>query len=217
MSDFGECMLVCSIFESGDGKRNVFHLKRSWKVYILSILSTVVLFYLADPLMLLYFPNQVTTTFSMGSIPKIALMALLGTAAFIECLGEELGWIGYLYPRLEKIMGTALSCVVLGIIRGAYHIGILVLMEYPLQMFAEITISNICLSFWMIYLYKKSNSIFPCSIQHGISNLLPIFLIYESSWYYTSVLPMVICMLPAALFGAFGLWRMAKTDTFVKR
>lgn len=196
--------------EGWDNLGVAFHFRDTWSVYLLSVLSTLMMVYLADPLMLLCFPKQVSTTFSLESIPQIGIMTLIGTASLIECLGEELGWIGYLFPRLERTMGTMVACIVLGLIRGGYHVGIVILMDYPIQMFIEITISNILLSFWMVYMYKKSNSIFPCSIQHGISNLLPIFLVYESKWYYTSGMPIIICMIPAMILGGLGLWRMSK-------
>ncbi len=125
-------LIITKITKEGWNNLGIaFHLKSSWNMYLLSILSTVILVYLSYPLMILCFPNQVTTSFSLENISQICLMALLGTACLIECLGEKLGWIGYLFTSLEGIMGTVASCVAPGIIRGVYHIGVPVLMEYP--------------------------------------------------------------------------------------
>lgn len=115
-----------------------------------------------------------------------------------------------MYEKLEKLAGTAGACVLLGVIRGMYHLGMLVLMDYPVQMFIEITVSNICLSFFLVYLYKKSGSIFACSISHGISNLLPVFLIYEKAWYYTHIAAMLVMMVPSVVYAVFFGWRLVR-------
>lgn len=193
---------------SGEGWNHlgiIFNLKKSWKTYLLSIVGTVLLTYLADPFMLLFFPEKVSTSFTPAELPSILLYTLLGTACFIECLGEELGWISYLFPKLEAVLGTYVSCFLLGLIRGVYHLGILVVMEFPVTMFVEITLSNICLQPFLIYLFKKSGSVFPCSISHGISNLMPIFLVYESGWYYKNPCAILLCMIPSLMFGVGGI------------
>ncbi|MDO5147684.1 MAG: type II CAAX endopeptidase family protein [Eubacteriales bacterium] len=204
-------LVVTQITKEGWNNLGVaFHIKESWEIYVLSVLATLVIMYSAYPFMPFIFGKKVSVIFSLKTAGEICLMTVLGILCLIECLGEELGWIGYLFPKLEKIAGTVVACIVLGIVRGIYHIGILIFMEYPVQGFIEITVSNICLSFLMIYMFKKSKSIFPCSIHHGIANLLPVFLKYDNSWYYTSVLPMVVCIIPAALFGGYGFWQMKR-------
>jgi len=204
-------LVITKITKEGWNNLSVaFHIRSSWKTYILSIFGTLAITYSAYPLMTLLFGDKVSVVLSMRMIGEIGLMTILGIFCLIECLGEELGWIGYLFPKLEKITGTVSACIVLGVIRGIYHIGILVFMEFPMQGFIEITVSNICLSFLMVYMFKKSQSVFPCSIQHGIANLLPVFLEYDNNWYYTSVMPMIICMIPAALFGGYGFWQMKR-------
>ena len=203
--------------EGWDNLGITFNLKKGWKIYLLSILGTTLLTYLADPVMLLLFPEHVTTTFTASNLTSIAIAMLLGTACFIECMGEELGWISYLFPRLEKVLGTMPACVVLGIIRAMWHLGILVLMDYPVVAFLEIMLSNISLQSFMVYMYKKSGSLFPCTISHGIANLMPIFLVYETSWYYTSVLPILVCFIPAAIYGVVGYLQMKKNGLLVKK
>lgn len=193
-----------------------FNIKNGWKMYLLSIIGTTAMAYLADPLMLLIFSEEVSTTFTLPQIKDVALAMLIGTACLIECLGEELGWIGYLFPRLERMMGTIPACAVIGTIRAVWHIGILFFIEYPVVSFIELMLSNIFLQLFMIYMFKKSGSLFPCSISHGISNLLPIFLVYESKWYYTSVVPMVISMLPALIFAALGFLGLKRNGLIEK-
>lgn len=187
-----------------------FGFKKGWQMYLVSIFGTLLMTYLANPFMLLLFKGQVTSSFTPAALGEVALSTLLGIACFIEMMGEELGWIGYVYPRLEKLTGSISALVLLGIIRGIYHLGILFYMDHPVVAFVEITLSNILLSPFMIYLFKRSGSVFPCTISHGIANLLPIFLIYDNDWYYSHIWPMVICMIPTLLVGAYGLLGMKK-------
>ena len=204
------CLFMSRISKEGWNNLGIKVQKKSWKYFLLSIIGSVIIVYAADPLALLLFPNAVSTNFSIREIANILLLTVFGTACFIECLGEELGWIGYLYEKLERLIGIGWACVLLGVIRGIYHLGMIVLMNYPVQMFVEITISNICLSFFMVYLYKKSGSIFACSISHGICNLLPVFLVYEEDWYYTHFPVMMVMMIPSVIYALFFGRRLVK-------
>ena len=211
-------LVITKITKEGwDNLGIAFNLKKSWKIYLLSMFGTTLLPYLADPLMLLLFPENVTTTFTPMELINIVIVMLIGTACFIECLGEELGWIGYLFPRLEKVLGTMPACVALGVIRATWHIGILVMMDYPVYGFIELLLSNVFLQSFMVYMFKKSGSLFPCTISHGISNLMPIFLVYDSSWYYTSILPMVVCLIPVVVYGVLAYLGMKKANLLCKK
>ena len=160
--------------------------------------------------MLLLFSENVSLDFGKDQMLNILLMTLVSIACCVECLGEELGWIGYLYGKIESMVRTIWTCVILRTIRGVYHIGILIHMDYTIPAFLELTLSNICLSFFMVYLYKRSESIFTCSISHGISGLLPILLIYNQQWYYTNPLAMIVSNFWVIVFGVFFCWRLTK-------
>lgn len=211
-------LIVTKISKEGWNNLGIaFNFKKSWKIYLVSMLGTTILPYITELLLIIVFPKNVTTTFILSDLCKIAIFALVGTACFVECLGEELGWIGYLFPRLESVFGTMPACITLGIIRTIWHLGILVLMDFPIHAFFELTLSNIFLQSFMVYMYKKSGSLFPCTISHGISNLLPIFLVYEKSWYYTSILPIIIGLIPTLIYGIYGYFQMKKNGLLVKK
>lgn len=194
-----------------------FSFKHGWKMYIVSIIGTLFMVYAYQPIMVLLFPNQVKSSFVLSNLSDVGLMTLLGIACFIESMGEELGWISYSYPKLEKIMGSILALLLLGIIRGVYHLGIIFYMEYPIVVFLELTISNVVISPFMIYMYKKSKSIFPCTISHGMANLLPVFINYDNNWYYSNPLPIIVCMIPSVLLGAYGFYGMKKNGLLCRR
>ena len=211
-------LVITKITKEGWGNLGiVFNLKKGWKIYLIAIFGTTLLPYISDLLLLLIFQKHVSVDIASNAPLLILGAMLMGIACFIECLGEELGWIGYLFPRLEKVFGTIMACVLLGIIRAVWHLGIFAFIEFPIHSFFELMLSNIFLQFFMVYMYKKSGSLFPCSISHGISNLLPYFLVYESAWYYKSILPIIVCMMPSMLYGAFGYFQMKKSGLIEKR
>lgn len=188
------------------------NMKKSWKIYLLSFIISVFLSYVATPLMLLIFHGKVSVDFTQETLMMLFLTPIVGTISSIEMMGEEIGWIGYLYPKLEKNNGTILACIILGIIRGFYHFGIIIVRDFPIHGLIELTVSNILLSFVMVYLFKKSKSLFPICLLHILLNLFPIILVYENSWYYTSIFPMIISMLPAIIISLYFICLMKKQN-----
>lgn len=175
------------------------NIKKSWKIYLMSFIISLLLSYVAVPLMLLIFNEKVSIDFTQETLIMLILTPIIGVISSIEMMGEEIGWIGYLYPKLEKNNGTILACIILGIIRGFYHFGIIIVRDFPIHGLIELTVSNVFLSFVMVYMFKKSKSLFPGCLLHILLNLFPVILVYENSWYYTSIFPMVVSMLPVII------------------
>ena len=174
----------------------------AFKTYLLAIILTLVLVYLNDPLYLLLFKGNVTYApegCSLAGWLQVLLMCLLSIAMSIEMLGEELGWMGYLFPKLELLHGTTFSIVIIGLIRTLWHIGILVHMDHAFISFLELLVSNIMCQSLLIYLTKKSKSVFPASISHGITLMAPIFIVYSEEFYAANLLSMKLVGLTSAL------------------
>lgn len=188
------------------------NIKKSWKIYLMSFIISILLSYVTVPLMLLIFNTKVSLNFTQETLLMLVLTPIIGVISSIEMMGEEIGWIGYLYPKLEKTSGTILACIILGIIRGCYHFGIIIVRDFPIHGLIELTVSNILLSFVMVYMFKKSKSLFPVCLLHILINLFPIILVYENSWYYTSIYPMIISMLPAFLISVYVLNLLKKQN-----
>ena len=188
------------------------NIKKSWKIYLLSIIISVLLSYVAVPLMLLMFNGKVSIDFTQKTFMMLILTPIIGIISSVEMMGEEIGWIGYLYPKLEKNNGTISACIILGIIRGFYHLGIIIVRDFPIHGLIELTMSNVLLSFVMVYLFKKSKSLFPVCLLHILLNLFPIVLVYENSWYYTSIFPMIVSMLPAIIMSLYFIYLMKKQN-----
>ena len=43
-------------------------------------------------------------------------MTILGILVSVEMLGEELGWLGWLFPKLEKLHGAKAAILLLALI-----------------------------------------------------------------------------------------------------
>ena len=90
-------------------------------------------------------------------------------------LGEEIGWRGFLYPRLRAKLGDPLAVVVLGIIWGVWHAPLLLLgYNYPTLApgWRLVWMSMFCILLTAIlaWVRQRSRSVWPAAIGHGTLN-----------------------------------------------
>jgi len=103
----------------------------------------------------------VATTFMVGSVAR--------------ALGEEIGWRGYLAPRMVSRLGFAWGAILSGAIWASWHIPIMVFGNYNagtpfwygFTCFACFVIASAVMLTW---LRLKSNSVWPCAILHASHN-----------------------------------------------
>ena len=104
---------------------------------------------------------------------------LLGLGTIQGCffaLGEEIGWRGYLVPRLARVYGFDQTAIYSGLIWALWH--------YPLILFggysagAPAWYSILCftalvvgISYFYAWITLKSNSLWPAVLLHGSHNL----------------------------------------------
>ena len=105
------------------------------------------------------------------------LMATTGmVGATAHALGEEIGWRGFLAPRMVAQMGFTNGAIVTGIIWTAWHAPILLFADYnggtqwwfALPCFAVMVVS---ISVMLTWIRLRSNSVWPCAILHASHNL----------------------------------------------
>jgi membrane protease YdiL (CAAX protease family) len=92
-------------------------------------------------------------------------------------LGEELGWRGYLFPRLEPVVGPRRAAVATGIAHGAFHIPLLTLTSaYDSDgsrwivvpgVVAVVTLGGVVFG----WLRHRSGSLWPVLIAHATVNV----------------------------------------------
>lgn len=118
----------------------------------------------------------------MGSAAFMPLFVLLIATAGIlpglaRALGEEIGWRGFLLPRLARRMGFTRGALLTGLIWTAWHLPLLIFGNYHSaapRWFALscFTVMVVSLSFVLAWLRLQSGSVWPCAALHACHNIL---------------------------------------------
>ncbi|TJW03839.1 MAG: CPBP family intramembrane metalloprotease [Mesorhizobium sp.] len=108
---------------------------------------------------------------------KFFLVALLGLAfSTFFAMGEEIGWRGYMLPRL-KTLGVLRAMLVVGFLQGVWHLPIMLATPWyhssgskfivvPLFL-VTLTLAGVLFG----YLRFTSGSVWPCAIAHAVYNI----------------------------------------------
>lgn len=183
--------------------------KTGW-VYLIAIFGGALVSLMSEPFVMLFFPE--VEEIADGAMPdllfSILLSTVIGVIGSVVLLGEEIGWMGYLYPRMEKLCGVIPALIVTGIIRGLWH-GVMFIqmgLETGLIGFVCLTLSNIFLGSVLVLLTKLTDSVYPATIVHGLSNTLPSVLmgymvIDEAAYEANHVGMQFVSLIPAVIVG----------------
>jgi membrane protease YdiL (CAAX protease family) len=93
-----------------------------------------------------------------------------------SALGEEIGWRGFLAPRMVGKFGFTWASLIIGVIWGCWHMPLFLFADYNsgtpwwfgMPCFFALTIG---VSFVMNWLRLRSGSVWPCAILHASHNL----------------------------------------------
>lgn len=180
------------------------------KVYFSAILIGIFIICMDLALMTMVFPQKASFQENV-SVPMLVFQMLFAIAnacvLFFVSMGEELGWMGYLFPRLEKLCGTTVALIVTGFIRGCWHLVMLAQMENFWASFLTLCISNILLGSILVWVTKASKSVVPASIIHALTNGLPsvlaAYMVLDESSYGNGFSSMdLVGMLPSVMVAA---------------
>jgi uncharacterized protein len=148
---------------------------RSWPVALVLPAVLLAIGYVVAVLLgiaTLHRPNAAT-----NSWPVIAVSQLLNIAvAAIVLLGEEIGWRGFLLPRLQALTSGRRAAVLTGFIHGLFHLPLILLtttydtagnryIVAPLVV-ATVTAAGV----FYAWLKDRSGSIWPVTIAHATTN-----------------------------------------------
>ena len=108
----------------------------------------------------------------------VSQSASLAIYMFIPFFGEEFGWRAYLTPKMTELMPEPLAVFVSGIIWGLWHAPLTVSghnfgTDYPFFPFLGILLMCLMcanLAAFLTLITKRTGSVFPASIAHGINN-----------------------------------------------
>jgi uncharacterized protein len=115
-----------------------------------------------------------------GALGVVATLALIGVVGMIGSmstgLGEEIGWRGFLTPRLTSMTGFILATLITGMIWASWHLPILVLSDYngggdtrfEIASFVVMVVSFSAVFAW---LRLASGSLWPAATMHASHNL----------------------------------------------
>lgn len=105
---------------------------------------------------------------------------LLGVAAgpllnLVPALGEELGWRGYLLPRLLKTTTPAKAVLISGAIWGVWHAPMIAMGHnygtgyflWPWAGIAAMTVFCIAVGIFLAWIAEKTDSAWPCAMAHA--------------------------------------------------
>jgi membrane protease YdiL (CAAX protease family) len=150
----------------------------SWRGLVVAVLGPVIItglsFAMADALGVVRFPNL---DFSVTSIGGVVGKLTLTTAVFgVIFLGEEIGWRGYLLPRLAELMSGRRAAVVTGAFHAVFHLPLLTLtttyqgagsrwIVVPTVM-VTLTLAGV----WYAWLRLSTGSIWAVSLSHSAFN-----------------------------------------------
>ena len=114
-------------------------------------------------------------TVLLGYVVFTAVLGMVGALA--TALGEEIGWRGFLAPRLAARMDFTTAVLIVGGLHLLWHLPVILFGSYnqgtspwfAIPCFAVAVISASVVSTW---LRLRSGSIWPSTIFHGAHNLL---------------------------------------------
>ena len=120
------------------------------------------------------FPNWPRASTLLLQLPILASFGVIGSMA--RALGEEIGWRGFLLPRLTGRFGWRAGCLLSGCIWAVWHYPLLLFADYNSgtpKLFAMIcfTVMVIGSAFQLGWLRLRSNSLWPCALLHASHNL----------------------------------------------
>ena len=133
-------------------------------------------------------------------------------------LGEEVGWRGYMMPRLKEQFGLLNGRLLGGVVWGVWHWPLMLLVGYeygtnylgaPLLGLVVWCVVCFALNTLLDILYEKTESIWVPAIAHGAFNAiaaLPQVLVTPADAYYNVLGPMPIGLIAALPMLAAAVW-----------
>lgn len=112
-----------------------------------------------------------TMIVTMAILPITIIVSVL--IDFIMFFGEEMGWRGYLQPRLQYLFGKKLGVIILGAIWGLWHLPLCVMLyspATPIKCIVTYIFYCILLGIFFGFVYMKTGNLWSVIIMHIINN-----------------------------------------------
>lgn len=158
-------------------------LKGNIKYYLIAVFSVVAMGIAEGVLATIIYGNADFSDIGGGMNGMQIIGNVLLTLSVIPLMafntfGEEFGWRGYMNQKMEPLLGTTGTVVVGGIIWGLWHAELTVVGHnfgteydgYPYLGILAMCISCTFLGMGLMWLTKKTGSIYPAAIMHASIN-----------------------------------------------
>ena len=227
---FAACMLIpaiCTLITrvvTREGFRDMklgLNIKHRPMIYVGAWFLPCVLISFGAVTYFLIFPGNFDPNLSMlretaGDGAVAMLLLSLGTAVFlspilnaITCLGEELGWRGYLQPHLIKKMKPIPAALITSVIWGLWHAPMIALGHnygvgypgFPWVGIGAMVVFCVVLGLFLGYMSYAVGNVWPAVIGHGAINAFAGISIFFSK---NDPSPF-IGPLPVGIIGGVGL------------
>ena len=200
---------------------------RKWVFFLLAVILPVVYATLGDAVIWLMCPEAFgeaeVSSFVVIIYPLIAVVQ--GVVLSFAALGEELGWRGYMMPKLIELMGMPKAIIIGGIIWGLWHAPLTCVghnfgMDY--QGFPYLGIIVMCLfctalGTVLMYVTIKTNSIWPAAFMHAVNNSMPsVLLLFLKQDVDIPLRIHILSNIPLTILAIFCFWLMIKRKSITK-
>ena len=211
----------------------------NWGVYVCVWLLPALLTLAGGGLYFLFKPDMLDRSFTMLTAMGVAreqlvtvivlqtaqAMLLSPVANLIPCLGEELGWRGYLQPKLIARFGRVGGVLLTGAIWGVWHAPMIALGHnygtdyagYPWLGILLMTLFCVFFGAFLGWSAERTQSAIPAAVGHAMLNGFASFaLLFCRPDYDPVVGPMLMGVLsgiPVLLAGAFFLVQIKRMGT----
>ena len=107
-------------------------------------------------------------------------VGLLATIVFMTVLflAEEIGWRGYMLPRLQQLTTRRRGALVTGFVHGCFHLPLILIAttydEFGSRWFvAPVVVATLTMGgVFYAYLWDRTGSVWPVSMAHGAVNIM---------------------------------------------
>ncbi|MGB3336972.1 MAG: type II CAAX endopeptidase family protein [Devosia sp.] len=166
---------VAGIFGSWPALRDLLRKVTLWRVgwqwYAVALVFPVVVT-VAAVLLNMLFGASIVDSFSLPSAPQ--LIVRFGFIFLWIGLGEELGWRGFVLPRLLQGRSALVAALILGVIHAVWHWPLLGV-EYDFANILPWGISVFCFSIVICWIWLKTGgSVLMAMLMHASNNTIAV-------------------------------------------
>ena len=195
------------------------NLKGNIKYYLIAVFSVVAMSICGGVLTTIVFGNADFSDIGKGmngmqiSGNVLLTLSVIPLMAF-NTFGEEFGWRGYMNQKMEPLLGTTGTVIVGGIIWGLWHAELTVVGHnfgtdyygYPYLGILAMCISCTFLGMGLMWLTKKTGSVYPAAIMHaannfGANSIGQLFVSGTPEDFSPTIAENLIISIPSFMFG----------------